>query len=79
MGSRSSGWRVLPLRGDGDAVFEEAEHLKAPEGEEVVLFGWLDEPKAWSVGVVGPVEPHVSEIGEVGERGGDDARERVAV
>ena len=69
---------VLPLLGDGDAVVEEAEGLRAPEGGEVVLDHWLvTKVDGWSVGEVDPVELQLREVGEVGEGGGGDGGERV--
>ena len=72
--------RVLPLLGDGDAVFEKAEGLRAPEGEEVVLDGWfLVDDCVRTVSERGLVERQDLKVGEGGEGGGDDAGERVAV
>ena len=69
---------ILPLLGDGDAVDEEAERLRAPEGEKVVLNGWFfGEDCVGTVGELGPVEQQALEVNEVGKGGGDDARERV--
>ena len=58
MGGGSGGWRVLPLLGDADAVFEEEEGLRALEGGEVVLYiVRIVEVGGWSVGEVGLNEP----------------------
>ena len=40
-GGRRGGFRILPLLGDSDAVGEKVEGLRASEGGEVVLDGWL--------------------------------------
>ena len=70
----------LALLGDGDAVFEKAEGLRAPEGEEVVLDGWfLVDDCVRTVSERGLVERQDLKVGEGGEGGGDDAGERVAV
>ena len=77
-GGRGGGCRVLPLLGDGDAVFEIAEGLRAPEGEEIVLDHWLvADDWVGTAGERGVVEQQVLEVGEVGKGGGDDAGERV--
>ena len=50
-GGGRGGYRVLPLLGDGDAVGEEAEGLRAPEGGEVVLdVSSTVEVGGWSIG-----------------------------
>ena len=76
-GGRVGGCRIQPLLGDGDAIFEKAEGLRAPEGGEVFLYVFSTVELNSNVGERGVVEQQVLEVAEVEEGGGDGAGERV--